>query len=166
MINLPDFGTQLVTHRNSRVKFQLTSILDRSQSDYFPPTKHLSTINQISELIFKIDAIQHNQSCSILKSSQSDTSSAMGSTITNGMNANSSLEDLQTDEQRQVLDTVSKIRKCGLESVISLPQIVVCGDQSSGKSSVLEALTEIPFPRSVHVPDLHSWRVLTFSQQE
>jgi polynucleotide 5'-kinase involved in rRNA processing len=78
----------------------------------------------------------------------------MGSTITDGISANSPLEDLQTDEQRRVLDTVSKVRKCGLQSVLSLPQIVVCGDQSSGKSSVLEALTEIPFPRSVYIPDL------------
>lgn len=78
----------------------------------------------------------------------------MGSTIANGMNANSSLEDLQTDEQRRVLDTVSKVRKCGLDSVLSLPQIVVCGDQSSGKSSVLEALTEIPFPRLVLISNL------------
>jgi GTPase SAR1 family protein len=46
-----------------------------------------------------------------------------------------------------VLDIVSQLRKCGLNSVLSLPQIVVCGDQSAGKSSVLEALTEIPFPR-------------------
>ncbi|KAI9850445.1 MAG: hypothetical protein M1838_005657 [Thelocarpon superellum] len=58
-----------------------------------------------------------------------------------------SLESLQTNEQRQVLDIVSRLRKCGLDSVLSLPQIVVCGDQSAGKSSVLEALTEIPFPR-------------------
>lgn len=73
----------------------------------------------------------------------------MGSTATNGSDANLSLEDFQNDDQRRVLDAVSKIRKCGLDAVLSLPQIVVCGDQSSGKSSVLEALTEIPFPRYV-----------------
>ena len=60
----------------------------------------------------------------------------------------SSLDDLQNDEQRRVLDTVAQVRKCGLDSILSLPQIVVCGQQSSGKSSTLEALTEIPFPRN------------------
>lgn len=67
------------------------------------------------------------------------------------MGDTTSLEELQSDEQRRVLDVVSQVRKCGLETVLSLPQIVVCGDQSSGKSSVLEALTEIPFPRSDNI---------------
>ncbi|KAI9838389.1 MAG: hypothetical protein M1819_005658 [Sarea resinae] len=58
-----------------------------------------------------------------------------------------SLDKLQNDEQRKVLDIVDSLRQCGLEEIVSLPQLVVCGDQSSGKSSVLEAITEIPFPR-------------------
>ncbi|KUI58055.1 Interferon-induced GTP-binding protein Mx [Cytospora mali] len=62
-----------------------------------------------------------------------------------------SLGELQTEEQRRVLDVVHQVRNCGLDGVVSLPQIVVCGDQSSGKSSVLEALTEIPFPRADNI---------------
>ena len=57
-------------------------------------------------------------------------------------------EDLQTDEQRRLLDTVAQVRKCGLDSILSIPQIVVCGERSSGKSATMEAISEIPFPRN------------------
>jgi len=35
----------------------------------------------------------------------------------------------------------------GLEQDVAIPQIAVVGDQSAGKSSVLEAISGIPFPR-------------------
>lgn len=46
-----------------------------------------------------------------------------------------------------LLKKIDKLFACGVGSRIALPQLVVVGDQSSGKSSVLEGLTELPFPR-------------------
>ncbi|KAI7531252.1 hypothetical protein KC331_g14216, partial [Hortaea werneckii] len=58
-----------------------------------------------------------------------------------------SLDALQSQDSRRVMDIVDKLRRSGLSGIVQLPQLVVSGDQSSGKSSVLEAITEIPFPR-------------------
>ncbi|KAF4541959.1 Dynamin family protein [Lasiodiplodia theobromae] len=62
--------------------------------------------------------------------------------------ASAKLDSLQNDGIRSLLNVVDKLRHVGLTGVLSLPQLVVCGDQSSGKSSVLEAITRIPFPRN------------------
>jgi hypothetical protein len=46
-----------------------------------------------------------------------------------------------------LLDKIDKLFACNVGEYIDLPQLVVLGDQSSGKSSVLEGLTRLPFPR-------------------
>ena len=57
------------------------------------------------------------------------------------------LHTLNSVEQLTLLNVVDKLRAQGLGEITALPQLIVCGDQSSGKSSVLAALSELPFPR-------------------
>src|SRR5271156_191832 len=53
---------------------------------------------------------------------------------------------LQSRDLGQLLDVIDVLRSQGVSNYVSLPQLVVCGDQSSGKSSVLEAVSGVRFP--------------------
>ena len=53
--------------------------------------------------------------------------------------------NIQSQEYRDLLDIVDRLRSQGLDRYVPLPEIIVCGDQSSGKSSVLEAISGLSF---------------------
>ncbi|KAG4424457.1 hypothetical protein IFR04_002335 [Cadophora malorum] len=53
---------------------------------------------------------------------------------------------IHSSNHRDLLDIVDALRSNGVSHHVDLPQIIVCGSQSSGKSSTLESLSGITFP--------------------
>ncbi|KAG4442264.1 hypothetical protein IFR05_002255 [Cadophora sp. M221] len=53
---------------------------------------------------------------------------------------------IHSKKHTDLLDIVDVLRSNGVSHYVDLPQIIVCGSQSSGKSSTLESLSGIAFP--------------------
>jgi hypothetical protein len=61
------------------------------------------------------------------------------------------LDGYQTREYRSMLDIIDRVREFDIKHELDIPQIVVCGNTSAGKSSVLEVVSHVKFPRGVGV---------------
>jgi len=65
--------------------------------------------------------------------------------------ASTGFSSLFNAEVRPLLDVVDRIRPYLAGEKIELPAIVVVGDQSSGKSSVLESISGVQLPRGTNI---------------
>ncbi|KAJ8005563.1 hypothetical protein DPEC_G00119240 [Dallia pectoralis] len=60
-------------------------------------------------------------------------------------------QDQLQKKVRPFIDLIDDMRSLGIDKELNLPAIVVVGDQSSGKSSVLEALSGVALPRGTGI---------------
>ncbi|KAF5502514.1 Interferon-induced GTP-binding protein MxE [Colletotrichum aenigma] len=85
--------------------------------------------------------------------------------------------ELNSTETKLVFDTVDKLLPLGLSKIADLPQIIVVGDRSSGKSSVFETIANVRLPGTVakgrfatefadNTKSPHSLKLTTFNRKE
>ena len=54
---------------------------------------------------------------------------------------------LHSAKSTRRLEQIAGLRVCRIRDHVDLPQLVLCSDQSAGKSSVLEGITGLPLPQ-------------------
>ena len=62
-----------------------------------------------------------------------------------------SLQEAFEENVRPFIDIIDELRSLGLDKDVALPAVVVVGDQSAGKSSVLEAISGVELPRGTNI---------------
>ncbi|RDL36733.1 Uncharacterized protein BP5553_06085 [Venustampulla echinocandica] len=55
-------------------------------------------------------------------------------------------DPFNSKESKLLFDAIDELRECRVGQELDLPQLVIVGQQSAGKSSLLQSLTDIPFP--------------------
>ncbi|KFZ15072.1 hypothetical protein V501_02889 [Pseudogymnoascus sp. VKM F-4519 (FW-2642)] len=76
------------------------------------------------------------------------------------------MEDLDTPDRIRLLRIIDQLRDLGVSEDISLPQVVVVGDQSNGKSSLLEGLTNLNFPIASELCTRHATQIVLYRTPE
>lgn len=61
-------------------------------------------------------------------------------------NMDSGSPGFQSNDHAHLLNVIDQLRSIGIERYVALPQLIICGEQSAGKSSALEAISGVRFP--------------------
>ena len=67
---------------------------------------------------------------------------------TNSSNNELPKDPFASKSSQMLFDAIDQLQSCDASQDIDIPQLVIVGGQSAGKSSLLQSLTSIPFPVS------------------
>ncbi|XP_040278993.1 interferon-induced GTP-binding protein Mx3-like isoform X2 [Bufo bufo] len=132
--------------------FQFTTSPQKSKSIIQPATFSLPSSGQNQSLPAPISTTSENLPPATETTSQEPIANGGSSTESFVFQGTTVQPDNVLGQQyeykiRPCIDLIDSLRSLGVEKDLGLPAIAVIGDQSSGKSSVLEALSGVNLPR-------------------
>ena len=80
------------------------------------------------------------------------------------MSAPAQTPNITSQDHEDLLNTIDKVRALGVGRYLDIPQVVVCGDQSSGKSD-RPPLSSHPHARRPSLLYAHHFQICTNSRQ-